>query len=198
MTEAPTLCSEAWGPRGDAARHLDLAALEAGRRALPPLPRDEGRLSLIALRRPDGVRETPSRVRLAPGSGVPGDGWDRRPPRDPEAELAVMCRPLAELVAGGQPLTLFGDNLYVDLDLSAGNLPLGTRLRVGGAVVEMGAKPHNGCSKFKQRFGQDALRFVQARATRHENRRGVYWKVVEAGDVEVGCPVQVLDRGGRS
>jgi len=188
--------TEAWGPLGDAARHLDAAQLAAGFEKLPALPADEGRLAVIVLRRPDGERETPGSVRLDTETGVPGDGWSRRPPRKPEAQLAVMCCPLAELIANGQPLTLFGDNLFVDLDLSAANLPAGSRLRVGEAVVEMTPEPHDGCLKFKQRFGQDALRFVQSKATRHQNLRGVYWRVVESGEVRVGSPVRVLSRGG--
>jgi hypothetical protein len=43
---------------------------------------------------------------------------------------------------------LFGDNLFVDLDISAANLPCGSRLRVGDAIVEVTPKPHNGFSKF--------------------------------------------------
>jgi MOSC domain-containing protein YiiM len=105
-----------------------------------------------------------------------------------------MRRDVAELIAAGQPLTLFGDNLFVDLDISAANLPLGTRLRVGEAVVEVTAKPHNGCFKFKGRFGQDALFFVQAAPTRDQNLRGIYWKVVAPGEVSVGDPIRVLSR----
>ena len=135
-------------------------------------------------------------MRLAPDAGVPGDGWARRPPRDPEAELAVMRRDVAELIANGQPITLFGDNLFVDLDISAANLPCGTRLRVGEAVVEVTAKPHNGCVKFRGRFGGDALRFVQAPPTRHLNLRGIYWRVVEAGEVAAGASIAVLSRSG--
>src|SRR5262249_46849093 len=148
-----------------------------GLRALAAAPTDAGRLALIVRRRPDGRRELPERARLSPDEGVPGDGWSRRPPRDPEAQLAVMRLDVAELVAHGQPLETFGDNLFVDLDLSAGNLPAGTRLRVGDAQVEVTAKPHNGCSKFRGRFGADALQLVQAAETRHQNLRGIYWKV---------------------
>ena len=101
---------------------------------------------------------------------------------------------VARLIANGQPLTTFGDNLFVELDLSAANLPTGTRLAVGQAIVEVTPKPHNGCSKFDARFGHDALRFVQAPATRAENRRGIYWKVVTAGEVAVGDAVRVLRR----
>jgi MOSC domain-containing protein YiiM len=183
---------EAWGPPGDASCQRRLAELEAALRALPEAPRDAGQLTLVVRRRSDGVRETPERVQLSCEEGVPGDGWSRRPPRDPEAQLAVMRRDVAELIAHGQALPLFGDNLYVELDLSAGNLPTGTRLRVGQALVEVTRKPHDGCVKFKARFGSDALRLVQEKATRHLNLRGIYWKVVEPGEIRVGDAIEVL------
>jgi MOSC domain-containing protein YiiM len=181
-------------PRGDPSRHLDLAALEDRHRRLAAGDRDLGRVSLIVRRLPDGARETPMRTRLDVETGVPGDDWVERPPRDPEAQIAVMQTGLATLIANGQPLTTFGDNLFVTLDLSAANLPTGTRIAVGRAVVEVTPKPHNGCSKFDARFGNDALRFVQARETRDENRRGIYWRVVAPGEVAVGDAVRVLER----
>ena len=94
-----------------------------------------------------------------------------------------------------QPLTIFGDNFFVDLDISAENLPVSTRLRVGEALVEVTSKPHNGCLEFKGRFGQDALRFVQATKTRDQNLRGVYWRVLDAGGARVGDPIRVISRG---
>ena len=116
-------------------------------------------------------------------------------PRKPEAQLAVMRRDVAELIANGQPLTVFGDNLFVDLDISVANLPVGTRLRVGGAIVEVTPLPHNGCAKFKGRFGSDAHRFVNSQPTRDQNLRGVYWRVIEPGEAAVGAQIQVLERG---
>lgn len=191
---APELVKEAYGPRGDPSRHRPLGTLRAGLEALPDAPREAGRVALLVCRRADGVRETPERVRLSPEEGLPGDGWSRRPPRDPEGQLAVMRREVAELIANGQPLTLFGDNLFVELDVAAENLPAGTRLAVGEAELAMTPKPHDGCLKFKERFGNDALRFVQAKETRHRNLRGVYWKVVAPGEVWAGAPIRVLAR----
>ncbi len=188
------LRTESYGPIGDASLHRSLEELETGLRALGESPGDAGNLALIVRRRSDGAREILERVRLSAEQGVPGDGWSRRPPRDPEAQLAVMRRDLAELIANGQPLTVFGDNLFVDLDVSASNLPVGTRLRLGGALVEVTPKPHNGCIKFRGRFGADALHFVQAKPTRDQNRRGIYWRVVEPGEVRVGDPIGVLAR----
>lgn len=191
MTE---LVAEAYGPPGDVAAHRALAALEASLRALPVPPRDSGRITLIVRRGADGVREALDAIQLSREEGVPGDGWSRRPPRNPDAQLAVMRTDVAELIANGQSLTVFGDNLFVDLDISAANLPVGARLRVGRAVVEVTPKPHNGCLKFKGRFGGDALRLVQDARTRDQNLRGIYWRVVEPGKVRLGDPIQVLSR----
>jgi MOSC domain-containing protein YiiM len=189
---------EAYGPSGEPDRHSPLGELEAGLRALPAAPRDAGRIALIVRRHADGVRETLERTLLTPESGIPGDGWSRRPPRDPAAQLAVMRRDVAELIAGGQPLTVFGDNLFVDLDLSTANLPTGTRLAAGDALAEVTPKPHDGCRKFMARVGEGGLHLVQAPGTRHLNLRGVFWKVLHAGDVYVGAPIAVLSRGAAS
>jgi len=184
----------AYGPSGDASRHLPLAALEAGLRALLRLPSDRGQVTLLVSRRADGIRETPEHVVLTPEGGMPGDAWSRRLPLSLDGQLAVMRREVAEVIANGQPLTVFGDNLLVDLDLAASNLPIGSRLRVGAALVEMTPKAHDGCAKFMARFGQDALRLVSARPTRDQNFRGVYWKVVSPGGVRVGDAVEIVSR----
>jgi MOSC domain-containing protein YiiM len=135
-------------------------------------------------------------VQLAPGVGMPGDARGRDPELDEASQLAVMQRDVAELVANGQPLTLFGDNLFLDLDLSTHNLPAGSRLRVGQVLLEVTTLPHNGCVKFRGRFGDNALRFVSKKELRHRNLRGIYMRVVEAGEVVLGDMVEVISRGG--
>ncbi len=193
MSEVTTRIEET---RGESARHLTTAELESRLRAMPPAPRDAGRLALIVRRPVKDAREVLPRARLSPEEGLPGDNWSRKPSPDPTAQLTVMQIEVAELIANGQSLALFGDNLFVDLDLSVTNLPVGSRLRVGGAVVEVTPMPHDGCSKFNARFGNDALRFVNAKPTRHLNLRGIYWRVIEAGDIENGSSVQVISRPG--
>jgi len=178
----------------DGVLHRSLAELQQGFAVLPPPPTDTGRLAFIVCRHAPGVHEARIRVRLTLEEGVPGDEWNRRTPRNPDAQLTVIRRDIAELVANGQPLTTAGDNLVVELDISAANLPVGTRLRIGEAVVEVTPKPHNGCHKFAKRFGEDALRFVQAPNTRHHNLRGIYWKVVEAGEIVAGAVIEVISR----
>jgi MOSC domain-containing protein YiiM len=188
-----------FGPAGDPARHLALGWLESGLAALPPAPRDIGRVALVVRRRADKARETLERVELGVATGVPGDAWRRRAQPDPAAELTVMQREVAELIANGQPLTVFGDNLFLDLDLSAENLPPGSRVRCGRALLEVTPRPHDGCRKFAARFGHDALRFVSGRELRPRNLRGIYMRVVAAGEVAVRDVVEVVSRpGGRS
>jgi len=112
----------------------------------------------------------------------------------PDAALAVMQIDVATLIANEQPLGLFGDNLFLDLDLSTANLPTGSIVRLGAAVAQVTPEPHNGCRKFQARFGNDALRFVCRPETRHRNLRGIYMRVLEPGEVAVGDAVTVLSR----
>jgi MOSC domain-containing protein YiiM len=179
---------------GDPARYPSLDHLARALAALPSAPRHLGRLALIVCRRDGGLRETPRRAQLTPEAGLPGDAWGRRPDPKPEAQLAVMQIDVAELIANGQPLMLFGDNLFLELDLSAANLPLASRVRIGGATLEVTPKPHNGCHKFRARFGPDALEFVSKPDLRPRNLRGIYFRVVEAGEVAPGDPVEVIAR----
>jgi len=183
-----------FGPSGDPSRHLPLGELEQKLGTLPAAPRDAGRVALLVRRRPDKVREAPTRIDLGPDSGVPGDAWGRGQKPDSTAQVTVMEIDVAEMIANGQPLTVFGDNLFLALDLSVENLPTGTRLRLGRALLEVTAKPHNGCRKFAARFGHDALRLVSSPELRHRNLRGIYMCVVEAGEVAVGDAVAVVSR----
>jgi MOSC domain-containing protein YiiM len=162
--------------------------------ALPDAPRNTGRIALIVRRLELGRRETPERLRLTPESGVPGDAWSRARQPDPAAQIAVMQVDVARLIANAQPLELFGDSLFFELDLRHENIPPGSRLRAGGAVLDVTPQPHNGCSKFRARFGPDALRFVSDRQLRPRNLRGIYVRVVEPGEVAVDDAVEVIAR----
>ncbi len=189
LTHAP------YGPQGDPQRHVPLVELAHGLGRLPAAPTDHGKVTLICQRLLDGTRNYPQSATLSSQQGLVGDGWSRRPPRDVQCQITVINTAVAELIANDQELGLFGDNLFVTLDLAEENLPAGTRLQVGTAVVEMTAEPHNGCAKFHDRFGADALRFVQDARTRHRNLRGVHWRVIHDGAVHVGSPVTLLHRG---
>lgn len=189
--------TETWTtPDGDRSRHLSLDALSSRLDALTPAPKERGRV-VAMFARPGSNQRTPlRRAKLTASGGMPGDRWslprEGKPVPSPDQMLTAMQADVAELIANGQPIGLFGDNLFLDLDLSDANLPLGTRVRVGGATLEVTPEPHNGCLKFKARFGSDALRFVSRKQTRDRNLRGIYFRVLEDGEVAAGDPVEVI------
>jgi hypothetical protein len=180
---------------GDPARFLVLEELERRLMVLGLSPADTGRVACIVRRPGEGLREEMDRIDLVPGEGIPGDRWSRKPYLDPTTQIAVMQRDVAELIANGQPLTLFGDNLFLELDLSFRNLPAGSRLRVGGAILEVTATPHEPCGKFRARFGVDAVRFVSKEDLGPRRLRGVYMRAVDRGEIRKGDLVEVIHRG---
>jgi MOSC domain-containing protein YiiM len=161
----------------------------------PPPPRDVGSVRLLCVRVAPGLHMTPQEVKVTIEGGLVGDRWAAALGKDPdrESQVTVMSAAVAELVAAGvRPLHEAGDNILVDLDLGYHNLPAGSRLQVGDAILEITATPHAGCSKFGERFGQDALRWVNWRHWRERRLRGVNTRVVQGGRVRVGDPIERL------
>ncbi len=179
---------------GDPQYFLSLNALREAYAALPPAPRDVGRVHLLVARGEGGLRSTPTHVHLTPKNGIPGDAWGSKRRSSCNGQLTVIQRDVLELIANGQPLVLSGDNIVIELDLTAASLPIGTTLKAGTATLVVTPKPHNGCSKFQARFGADALKFVSRKPTRALNLRGVYMRVTRSGDVKVGDQVRVMKR----
>lgn len=167
-----------------------IAALETIRQS----PADDGRLEMIVRRPAIDQREVLNEGELDPAHGLIGDNWyvkpsSRTPDRSPhpDMQLNLMNARVIDLVAGTRERwSLAGDQLYVDLDLSLENLPAGTRLRIGSAVIEVSAQPHTGCSKFVERFGLDAMKFVNSADGRRLNLRGINARVIVPGRVRIG------------
>jgi hypothetical protein len=167
-----------------------LEALEAGLGHVLGSPPDEGVVEMVVRRPVEDEREVVDEAEIAPGIGVAGDRWHDQAARSPEAEVTLMNARCVDLLAGDRARwPLAGDQLYVDLDLSEANLPPGTRLRVGSALLEVSEKPHRGCAKFSARFGDEALRFVNSPEGRAARLRGLNARVVEAGVVCTGDAV---------
>lgn len=172
--------------------HLDLATLQAGLDEIRRSPADQGPVELIVRRPAEDQREVLAEARLDPVAGLVGDAWARHD-GDPGRQVTLMnARAVALLARSKDRWPLAGDQLYVDLDLSGENLPAGTRLAVGAAVVEVSPLPHRGCKKFAARFGLDALRFVNSKEGYALNLRGINARVITAGVVRPGDVVRKL------
>ncbi len=175
-------------------RRLSLSELETGLEHIRRSPKDEGRLMLI-VRRPDvDEREAVQECQLDPIEGLVGDNWKIRGNKNTpdgsaniNAQVTVINSRTIELLAQDEGRwSLAGDQLYIDMDLSDENLPPGTRLALGTAVLEVSDVPHTGCRKFAERYGTDATKFVNSSEGKRLHLRGINTKVVQAGTVRVG------------
>jgi len=173
---------------------LTAADLEAGLDEIRRSPRDEGILEMIVRRPRMGAREVLAEGELHPLEGLIGDNWSTRGSSrtadgsaHPDMQLNVMNSRVITLLAQSRDRwPLAGDQLYLDLDLSGENLPAGTRLALGTAVIEVTAQPHTGCKKFVARFGLEAMKFINSGVGRQLCLRGINAKVVEPGVIRVG------------
>jgi hypothetical protein len=180
--------------------HLSTAALEAGLGDVRESPSDGGTVELIVRRPAVDEREVLAAGMLEVAAGLAGDTWPARGSKrtadgspHPDMQVTVMNSRAALLVARHPDRRkLAGDQFYVDLDLSPANLPPGTRLALGSAVIEVTDQPHLGCAKFAARFGADALRFVNSRVGRELRLRGLNARVVAAGMVRPGDAIRKL------
>lgn len=167
---------------------LGTAALHEGLDVIREAPADGGTVEMIVRRPVVDAREEVDAARIEPGSGLEGDSWGARPHPQLEAEITLMSARAAALFTEGdrERWPLAGDQLYVDLDIGHANLPAGTRLRVGTALLEVSGRPHTGCNKFSARFGDEALAFVNSEQGKALRLRGMNCAVIEGGVVRTG------------
>ena len=168
--------------------------LEAGMDGVLDAPKDEGPVRLVVRRPARGEREILAEGQLDTEQGLVGDDWINRPGmhRDtpsPHAQVTVMNARAAELVSGDpRPETWAqcGDQLYVDLDISEANMPAGTRIAVGEAILEVQAEPHTGCVQFRSWWGDEALRHISTKEGLSLRMRGANTRVLQSGLVRPG------------
>lgn len=181
-------------------KYLNRDELDAGFEHIKCSPKDDGVVNMIVRRPETEEREVLSFGELSIDAGLVGDNWARRGSREtedgsahPDMQLNLMNSRVVALVAVSEDRwPLAGDQIYVDLDLSKENLPAGTRLEIGTAVIEVTAMPHTGCKKFVARFGLEAMKFVNSGLGKKLCLRGINARVVQGGTFEPGDKARKL------
>ena len=176
--------------------------LEAGLEEIRAAPKDDGVVQLIVRRPAVGGREVLEEGLLDRVHGLVGDNWETRGSSrtadgsaHPAMQLNIMsARAIALIARDKTRWSLAGDQLFVDMDLSEANMPPGTRLMMGSAIVEITDIPHTGCEKFHRRFGFEATKFVNSAEGRSLHLRGLNARVVESGSVRVGDVIRKAPR----
>ncbi len=176
------------------AEHPTLDELKTAIPNILASPSDRGEVEMITRRPRVGQREILDIAELDEEHGSLGDSWEQRGSSktsdgsaNPDAQLTIINSRLVNAVAGSKSRwQLAGDQLIIDIDLSHDNLPPGSRLSIGSAIVELTAEPHTGCVKFASRFGNAALRFVSGPEAMHQRRRGANAKIVKSGTIRLG------------
>lgn len=182
--------------------YLSMSELEAGLDHICQAPKDQGTLKMIVQRPREDERNMIDEGELSLSEGLVGDSWKTRGSHHtPDgsahlyAQITVMnARCIALLAQSEERWALAGDQLYVDFDLSDENIPPGTRLAIGSAILEVSAEPHSGCKKFSARFGVEAMKFVNSPEGKRLHLRGINAKVIQPGTIRVGDAVSKLER----
>jgi MOSC domain-containing protein len=180
--------------------YVEADQLDAGLLRILESPQDVGTVELVARRPVEGEREVLDEGVLDLELGLVGDRWRRATPGaygDADdgraAQITLMNARVIDLVAGDRERwALAGDQLYVDMNIGEENLPPGTRLSIGSAIIEVSDQPHSGCKKFSARFGVEAMKFVNSPEGKRLHLRGINTKVVQSGTIRVGDVVRKI------
>ena len=180
-------------------QHIDVTDIQQVLDELGASPQDNGTVELIVCRPNQGERRVLEQAELNPIEGLVGDNWLSRGSRHtedgtahPGMQIAVMNSRTIQAIAEDDDKSkwaMAGDQLYLDFDISADNLPVGQQIAIGSVILEVTDVPHTGCGKFTERFGSHATRFVNSKEGRHNRRRGVNMRVVQGGTICTGDTV---------
>ena len=181
-------------------QHLSMIELETGMEYIREAPHDNGILKMIVRRPAVDEREMIDEGELSTDDGLVGDTWKvRASSHTPDGSAnhksqitLANSRAIALLAQSEDRWALAGDQLYVEMNIGEDNLPPGTRLSIGSAIIEVSDQPHSGCKKFSDRFGVEAMKFVNSPEGKRLHLRGINTRVVQPGTIRVGDVVKKM------
>lgn len=157
-------------------------------------PKDNAAIDHLCFRPESGLRDYPEHLDMTVSGGIKGERWLTNPwlklpdgAPDPRIQVSILSKRVLDLCwrdRAGTPHP--GDPIIVDMDLSHENLPVGTRLAVGTAVLEVSDKRNSGCTKWQAWYGDASLRWINRGPHRDLRLRGALCRIVQDGRVSVG------------
>ena len=180
--------------------HATLPECDAALSHIRAAPADAAPVAQLCLRPESGARLFPDHLDLTVADGIAGDRWPADSwlrqadgTADPRIQVSILATRVVDLVwrdRAGTPHP--GDPILVDMDLSERNLPIGTRLQAGTAVLEVSDKFNSGCEKWNAWYGNASLRWLNRPELRADRLRGILARVVRDGRVRLGDPLTRL------
>ena len=180
--------------------HKDLETLQNGFEHIKKSPADNGTVELIAIRPEEDQRKELEEGMFDEIKGLIGDNWASRGhskttdgSAHPEMQINIMNSRIISLITTEKnDWKMAGDQLFVDFNLNKDNVPAGTRLSIGDAILEVTSVPHTGCKKFSQRFGVEALKFISTNTGRQWQLRGINARVIKSGAIRIGDQISII------
>lgn len=173
--------------------------------ALPHIlaaPKDDAPIHGLCLRPGYGLRAFPARIQVTREFGIPGERWATAPwlklpdgSPDPCIQVSILPSRVMDLVWRDREGTPHpGDPIVADLNCSLANLPAGTLLQAGTAVLKVSDHFNEACAKWKVRYGADARAFIDAPGHPDLRLRGILCSVEADGEISLTDCLKVLSR----
>lgn len=163
--------------------------LEANMSTLTAAPKNNVPIDCICVRPDFSERHVLDKVYLSRSEGVVGDRWKRitwiyleNGESDPRIQVSLTNSRILKFISKAQQaITLTGDNFVADIDCSEANMPVGQRLKLGEAVIEVSDVYNDACKKFAVRYGGEVMEWIRDPAYRHLRLRGIFARIVQSG-----------------
>lgn len=157
-------------------------------------PRDDAPVSMLLYRRKYNDRVFTERLKLTRADGVDGDfemkmPWLELPDgsADPRIQVSILPQRVLDLCWRNRKTTRHpGDQIIADMNMSLENLPTGSMIRVGTAVLRVSDIWNDGCVKWKARYGRPAYYWTRAKEHESLRLRGIFCSIEEDGEVAIG------------
>jgi hypothetical protein len=174
--------------------------LRAGMPHVLAAPKSDAPITMLCFRSDFGMREFPEHLTMTRAGGIPGERWLNHPwlklpdgSPDPRIQVSILPLRVLDLVWRDRVGTVHpGDTIVADLDMTQANLPAGTLLQAGTAVLRVSDEPNDGCVKWKARYGAAAMDWIVAPEHAGLRLRGVLCSIEQDGVVAGADRIKVL------